>query len=527
MKSQPVQRAIISVSDKAGIVEFAAALSRLGVDILSTGGTARLLRSAELTVIGIDEITQYPEMLDGRVKTLHPAVHGGILFRRDRQDHTAAIKAAGIAPIDLVCVNLYPFSDTVSRGSNVEECVENIDIGGPAMIRAAAKNYQDVVVLVEPSDYAAVLCELQETGGTVSLPTRKRLAARAFAHVAAYDAVIASWMHERLAEETEPPERITISGRLRYRCRYGENPHQAAAVYEQPNSQEPGVGTGTLLSGRELSYNNLCDAEAALELVKDLDERPACAIVKHANPCGAAMAGTLAEAFGGALEGDRVSAFGGIVAFNREVDPEAAAALTAQGLFFEVVVAPGFAPDALATIIGRKGWGANVRLLAVGELDGWRQKADRWSVRQINGALLVQERDIKLINQDDMRVVTDRAPTAEEMAELLFAWRVVKHVKSNAIVLTRDHQVVGVGAGQMNRVQSVRLAVSQAGKAAAGAVLASDAFFPFDDGPALAADSGVTAIIQPGGSKKDADTIALCNARGIAMIFTGVRHFRH
>jgi phosphoribosylaminoimidazolecarboxamide formyltransferase/IMP cyclohydrolase len=518
--------ALISVSDKTGIVEFATALAEMGFTIVSTGGSARALHDAGVAVTPIESLTGVPEMLDGRVKTLHPIVHGGILYRRDLAEHVQAAQQAGIGPIDVVCVNLYPFARTVASGADVQDCIENIDIGGPAMVRSAAKNHAHVAIVTDPSDYPSVLEDMLRNGGRTSLETRKRLAAKAYALTAAYDADIAAWMAE-YAGETSLPERFTLGGTLAYVCRYGENLHQRAAFYRQLDRGEPGIGHARVLGGKQLSFNNLCDANAALEAVKDLDDAPACVIVKHANPCGAALGQDSAQAFAGALEGDPISAFGGIVAFSRDVDEAAALPLTEPGTFFEVIIAPRFEPSALEILAKRPKWGANVRLLEVGDLHGWRDKVRGWEVRQLVGGFVVQERDLNLLNDADLKVVSRRAPSADEMESLRFAWRLVKHVKSNAIVVVRGTQLVGVGAGQMNRVQSVRLAVGHAGERARGAVLASDAFFPFSDGPEAAAEAGVTAIIHPGGSRRDADTVAVCDAHNIALIYTGVRHFRH
>jgi phosphoribosylaminoimidazolecarboxamide formyltransferase/IMP cyclohydrolase len=517
--------ALISVSDKTGIVQFAGELTALGYEVVSTGGTARALQAAGIAVTSVECLTGMAEMLDGRVKTLHPAVHGGILFRRDLRAHRDAAAEAQLPDIAIVCVNLYPFAQTVESGGAVEECIENIDIGGPAMIRSAAKNHADVAVVTDPADYSVVVEELRVAGVT-SIELRRRLAAKAFAMTAAYDAEIADWMRT-YAGLSELPARYSIGGTLAYRCRYGENPHQWGAFYRQIGAGEPCIGHATVLGGKELSYNNLCDADAALEAAKELDDQAACVIVKHTNPCGAAVAPTLAEAFRGALGGDPVSAFGGIVAFTRPLDASTAELMTAPGAFFEVVVAPGFDPDAVETLTTRRKWGASVRLLSVPDLTGWRAMAKGCVLRQLTGGFVVQDRDLKLISEAETTVVTKRAPTADEMRDLLFGWRLVRHVKSNAIVLAAGGRVVGVGAGQMNRVQSVRLAVGQAGDRASGAVMASDAFFPFADGPEVAALAGVTAIIQPGGSKRDADTVAVCDAHDIAMVYTGMRHFRH
>jgi len=523
----PIKRALISVSDKEGIVDFARGLAELRVEIVSTGGTARTLEDAGIPVTPISDVTRFPEMLDGRVKTLHPAVHGGILARRDLGSHMAALEAHGITPIDLVCVNLYPFATTVANPDvALEEAVENIDIGGPAMVRSAAKNHAFVTIVVDPADYALVLTEMRGAGGT-TLETRRRLAVRAYAHTARYDAMIAAFLSRRFEGEGVFPPELPLGFEKVQVCRYGENPHQRAAFYREAGVAEPCVATARQLHGKELSFNNLYDLNAALETVKEFEERPAAVIIKHTNPCGVALADTLAEAFARAREGDPVSAFGGILALNRPVDVETAEQITGRNTFFEAIIAPGFAPEAIPILTERKKWGASLRLLEAGDLRGSLSRAGGWDLKKVVGGLLVQDRDLRTVGRGDLRVVTDRAPTEEEREELLFAWRVVKHVKSNAIVFSRGRQVVGVGAGQMNRVRSVRLAVEQAGEKARGAVMASDAFFPFPDGPEAAADAGITAIIQPGGSVKDQQTIDLCNQRGIAMVMTGIRHFLH
>ena len=518
--------ALISVTDKRGVVDFARGLCELGYEVVSTGGTARALTDAGVDVTPIEKLTGFPEMLDGRIKTLHPMVHGGILYRRDLRAHVTAATNAGIRSVAVVCVNLYRFADAVSSGLDFSDCIENIDIGGPAMIRSAAKNHRDVAVVTDPADYTMVLDDMRANGGAPSPSLRAKLAVKAFALTAAYDAEIASWMRQQLSEDAVPPS-FAIGGALAYVCRYGENPHQRAAFYRQIPTGEPSVGHAEVLGGKELSFNNLCDANAALEAVKEFDDAPACVIVKHTNPCGAAVAQNLADAFRAALECDPVSAFGGIAAFSRKLDLATARLLTDPGQFYEVIIAPSFEPDALEMLTQRPKWGANVRILAVSPVEGWRRHARGWDTKQLVGGFLVQERDLKQITPDDVKAVTRRSPTPAEMDALMFAWRVVKHVKSNAIVLARGRALVGVGAGQMNRVQSVRLAVGQAGDKARGSVMASDAFFPFSDGPEAAANAGVTAIIQPGGSRRDADTIALCDANDIAMVFTGLRHFRH
>jgi phosphoribosylaminoimidazolecarboxamide formyltransferase / IMP cyclohydrolase len=523
-----MKRALISVSNKEGVEEFARGLAAQGFEIISTGGTAKALAEAGLPVVNISDVTQFPEMLDGRVKTLHPAVHGGLLARRDLPEHMQTIEEHGIQPIDLVCINLYPFAETVAKpGVTLEDAVENIDIGGPAMIRSAAKNHDAVTVIVHPADYAAVLAELQENGGATSLETRKKLAAKAYAHTARYDAMISQHLGRMFMPEEPFPQELGLGYTKAQDCRYGENPHQRAAFYREVNVAEPCVASARQLHGKELSFNNFFDINGALETVKELDEGPAAVIVKHTNPCGAAVAGTLAEAFSRAREGDPVSAFGGILAVNRPVDVATAEQITGKNTFFEAIIAPGFEPEAVPILTERKKWGINLRLLEISDLGGWQSKAAGFDLKKVVGGLLVQDRDLRMLAPNELKVVTERAPNDEEIAELQFAWKIVKHVKSNAIVFTKERQVVGVGAGQMNRVRSVRLAVEQAGEKAGGAVMASDAFFPFPDGPEAAAEAGITAIIQPGGSVKDQETIDLCNARGIAMVFTGVRHFLH
>ncbi len=531
MQLSPVRCALISVSDKTGVAAFARTLSELGARIVSTGGTAQSLADAGVPVIGISDLTGFPEMLEGRVKTLHPTVHGGILADRDKPEHLATIAAHDIAPIDLVCVNLYPFAATIAKPDvSIEDAVENIDIGGPAMVRSAAKNHNGVAVVTDPADYEPLLREIAAHGG-ITLETRKRLAAKAFAHTAAYDSMIATYLERVYAPDVETevlPTTFRLSLPRSQVLRYGENPHQHAALYRDPAVNEPCIGNAWRRddSGKEVSFNNLYDLDGALELVKEFGgELPAAAIIKHANPCGCAMAGTLAGAFTRAREADTISAFGGILAVNRPLDAETAARVTEPNSFFECIVAPGYEPGVIETLTTKRKWGANLRLLEVAPFTGPGQGG--FTLKQIVGGLLVSTRDYRPLTDADLSFPTVRKPTAEELAELLFAWRVVKHVKSNAIVIARDGALRGVGAGQMNRVRSVRLAVEQAGEFARGAVLASDAFFPFADGPETAANAGVTAIIQPGGSVRDADTTALCDERGIAMVFTGVRHFRH
>jgi len=531
MESTPVRRALLSVSDKTGIVDFARFLHARDVEIVSTGGTARALADAGIPVRPIDDLTGFPEMLEGRVKTLHPFVHGGILADRDKPEHMHTIEQHGIGPIDLVVVNLYPFAQTVAKPDvSLEDAIENIDIGGPSMVRSAAKNHHGVAVVVEPTSYAEVVDEL-ERFDSLSLTLRKRLAARAFAHTAAYDAMIADFLEKQYSSD---PDSETLPTTLRLflpraqSLRYGENPHQKAAFYRMPSIVEPGAGTGSRAdhSGKEISFNNLYDLDGAIELVKEFPEAPTAAIIKHANPCGCASASTLAEAFQRARDADTISAFGGILAVNRVLDRATAERITAPNTFFECIAAPDFEPEALEILTTKKKWGANLRLLRTGDLTGGPGKTG-FLLKQVLGGLLVSTRDYRPIGRGDLEIVSRRPPTRAEVEELLFAWRVVKHVKSNAIAITKDKAMLGVGAGQMNRVRSVRLAVEQAGAGVDGSVLASDAFFPFPDGPEVAAKAGVTAIIQPGGSVKDDETIALCDEYNIALVLTGVRHFRH
>ncbi len=519
----PVRRALLSVSDKAGIVEFARFLAARGAEILSTGGTAAAIRAAGIAVKDVSEHTGFPEILDGRVKTLVPGVHGGLLGRRDLPEHAAQMERHAIAPIDLVAVNLYPFEAAVARGAGFDDCIENIDIGGPAMIRSAAKNHAAVVVVTEPSQLAEVTAEL-EAGGT-TLGTRRRLAAAAYARTAAYDAAISAWFAAREGEAFPP--RLALSGVLRGTLRYGENPHQRAAFYADGTAR-PGIATAAQVQGKELSYNNLNDTDAAFECVAEFD-RPAIVIVKHANPCGVAEAADLAVAWDLALRCDPVSAFGGIVAANRTLD--AAAAERIAAIFTEVVVAPDADEGAKAVFARRK----NLRLLLTGGLPD--PAAPGLLVRSVAGGFLAQTRDDGRVTENALRTVTRRAPTEREIADLLFAFRVCKHVKSNAIVYARNLATVGIGAGQMNRVESSRIAAwkSEAAAKAAGldrplaegSVVASDAFFPFADGLETAAAAGATAVIQPGGSIRDEEVIAAADRAGLAMVFTGLRHFRH
>ena len=517
------RRALLSVSDKTGIEAFAAALAARGVEIVSTGGTARALREAGIAVREVADLTGAPEMMGGRVKTLHPVVHGGLLARRGADD--ADLEAHGIGAIDLAAVNLYPFEETVASGAAAAECVEQIDIGGPAMIRAAAKNHDRVAVATDPAQYEAILAAIEAEGGT-GIALRRRLAAAAYARTAAYDVAVAGWM---AAREGGVPERIAVAGTLRQALRYGENPHQSAAFYVT-GGDRPGVATAEQVQGKALSYNNLNDTDAAFEAVAEIaGGRPACVIVKHANPCAAALGASAAEAFGRALGCDRTSAFGGIVASSVPLDGAAAEAIAA--IFTEVVIAPGADEAALAVFADKPG----LRLLLTDGVP--RPDAPGRRIAPVSGGMLVQDRDAGRIGAGDLRVVTARAPSEEELADMLFAWRVAKHVKSNAIVYAKDGRTVGVGAGQMSRVDSSRIAARKAaemgealglpGSAAEGSAVASDAFFPFADGLEAAVEAGARAVIQPGGSKRDAEVIAAADAAGVAMAFTGMRHFRH
>ncbi|PQV55587.1 phosphoribosylaminoimidazolecarboxamide formyltransferase/IMP cyclohydrolase [Defluviimonas denitrificans] len=524
----PMRRALISVSDKGGLLDFARALAARGVELLSTGGTSTMLREAGLAVRDVADVTGFPEMMDGRVKTLHPMVHGGLLALRDNPDHAKAMEDHGIAAIDLLVVNLYPFEATVAKGADYATCVENIDIGGPAMIRAAAKNHAYVSVVTDAQDYAAVVAELDANGGQTRYAFRQVLAQRAYALTAAYDAAVSGWMAGALGETA--PRRRAFAGTLAQTLRYGENPHQSAAFYTD-GSDRAGVATAKQWQGKELSYNNINDTDAAFELVAEFDpaEGPACAIIKHANPCGVARGETLIDAYRAAYDCDRTSAFGGIVALNRPLD--AATAEEICQIFTEVVIAPG-ADDAAKAVFAAK---KNLRLLTT---DGLPDPTSAGlTFRQVAGGFLVQDRDNGIILPADLKVVTKRAPSAAEIADLLFAWKVAKHVKSNAIVYVKGGATVGIGAGQMSRVDSTRIAARKSADMAEalglseptvkGSVVASDAFFPFPDGLLTAAEAGATAVIQPGGSMRDADVIAAADAAGLAMVFTGQRHFRH
>lgn len=522
-----IRRALISVSDKTGLGDFAGALAQMGVELISTGGTAAALRAEGLTVKDVSELTGFPEMLDGRVKTLHPNVHGGLLAVRGDAKHEAQTAEHAIAPIDLLVVNLYPFEATVAKGAAYEECVENIDIGGPALIRAAAKNHAGVAVVVEAADYGRVLEEMKAHAGATTLELRKALAAKAFGRTGAYDAAISAWFASVLGESS--PVWRAFGGQLAQPLRYGENPHQSAAFYTSGEARY-GVATALQLQGKELSYNNLNDTDAAYELVAELGAKtPAVAIIKHANPCGVAAAGSLKDAYLNALRCDPVSAFGGIIALNGTIDAAAAEEITK--IFTEVVIAPDATADAKAIFAAKK----NLRLLLAGGLPDPR--APGTMVRSLAGGLLVQSRDNGMVDAGDLKVVSKRAPTDQELSDLTFAFKVAKHVKSNAIVYAKDGATVGIGAGQMSRIDSARIAALKAQDAAKaagaasslteGCVVASDAFFPFADGLLAAADAGATAVIQPGGAQRDEEVIAAADERGLAMIFTGMRHFRH
>jgi len=522
--SQTIRRALISVSDKSGLAELGAFLAARDIEILSTGGSARLLKDAGVKVVEVSDFTGFPEIMDGRVKTLQPMIHGGLLAVRANAEHVKAMQTHGIKPIDLLVVNLYPFEATVAKGAAFDDCIENIDIGGPALIRAAAKNHGDVTVIVDPADYATLMEEMTAGGGATTPEFRKRLAATAYARTAAYDAAISGWFAGQLGETF--PKRLTIAGSLRQELRYGENPHQQAAFYAGSDAR-PGVATAAQLQGKELSFNNLNDTDAAFELAAEFTDRPACVIVKHANPCGVAVADDLLTAYRRALACDTESAFGGIIAFNRPLDAGTAEAVAP--LFAEVIIAPKIEDGARAVLGAKK----NLRVLETGTMP--EAGAPGMTVRSLAGGYLLQTRDATLT--EDMKVVTRRAPTNAEMADLRFAFTVAKHVKSNAIVYAKDGATVGVGAGQMSRVNSSRIAAWKAADAArvagdksswaVGSVVASDAFFPFADGLLAAAEAGATAIIQPGGSVRDEEVIKAADEKGLAMVFTGMRHFRH
>jgi phosphoribosylaminoimidazolecarboxamide formyltransferase / IMP cyclohydrolase len=531
MTERTIRRALISASNKTGLAEFARGLAGFGVQLVSTGGTASGLRTAGLEVTDVSAVTGFPEIMDGRVKTLHPKIHGGLLGDRDQPSHADAMQTHGIDGIDLLAVNLYPFESAVARGADFQTIVENIDIGGPAMIRAAAKNHDWVTVVVDPEDYAAVLVELTETNGKIRAPMRRKLAQIAFARTAAYDANVSNWLHDQVAEPggNGSPRRRAFAGLLRGSLRYGENPHQQAAFYAT-GEKRYGVATAEQVQGKELSYNNIADIDAAFELVAELgDEQPACAIIKHANPCGAALGGSLADAYRRALECDPVSAFGGVLAFNGTLD--GAASEEIAKIFTEVIIAPDADTDARRVLAAKK----NLRLLVAGGLPDPR--APGLTFRSVSGGMLVQTRDNAIASRGALKIVTKRKPSETETADMLFALKVAKHVKSNAIVYARGGATVGIGAGQMCRVDAARLAAMKARDTAAavgwpepktkGSAAASEAFFPFADGLRAVAEAGATAVIQPGGSVRDDEVIAAADELGLAMAFTGVRHFRH
>ncbi|MGF1683572.1 bifunctional phosphoribosylaminoimidazolecarboxamide formyltransferase/IMP cyclohydrolase [Photobacterium minamisatsumaniensis] len=527
--TRPIRRALISVSDKTGIVEFAQALADRGVDILSTGGTARLLAEKGISVTEVSDYTGFPEMMDGRVKTLHPKVHGGVLGRRGQDD--GIMEQHGINPIDIVVVNLYPFAETVAKeGCTLADAVENIDIGGPTMVRSAAKNHKDVTIVVNAHDYDRVVAEMDANDKSVTLETRFDLAIAAFEHTAAYDGMIANYFGTMVPsygenkegdEESKFPRTFNQQFEKKQDMRYGENSHQAAAFYVEANPEEASVSTARQIQGKALSYNNIADTDAALECVKEFNE-PACVIVKHANPCGVALGEDILEAYDRAFKTDPTSAFGGIIAFNRELDAATATAIT-ERQFVEVIIAPSVSAEAVEIVAAKK----NLRLLECGE---WSAKTTGFDVKRVNGGLLVQDRDQGMVSADDLKVVSKRQPTEEELKDALFCWKVAKYVKSNAIVYSKGDMTIGVGAGQMSRVYSAKIAGIKAadeGLQVEGCVMASDAFFPFRDGIDAAAEAGIKCVIQPGGSMRDQEVIDAADEHGMAMIFTGMRHFRH
>lgn len=518
-----IKRALISVSDKAGVAEFARGLADLGVEIISTGGTSKLLKQEGIAVKAVSEITKFPEMLDGRVKTLHPFIHGGILARRDQAEHMSQLREHGISPIDIIVVNLYPFKKTIANPDvSLEEAIENIDIGGPTMIRSAAKNYQDVAVVVDPADYPKILAELKESGGSLSRDTKFELARKTFRHTAAYDSTISRYLDNIESADGQAgssfPPALDLGFKRVQGLRYGENPHQQAAFYKEADWEGTGVTTARQLQGKELSFNNILDIDAAYQIAWDFEETVA-VVIKHTNPCGVAIADSVADAYRKARETDPVSAFGSVLGFNRTVDRETAKEIVST--FVEAVIAPGFDADALDVLQTK----ANLRLLETG---GPQCRAKRdWDLKRVTGGLLVQDRDTHDFSRETCKVVTKRQPTEEEWSAMVFGWKVCKHVKSNAIVFANQSQTVGVGAGQMSRVDSSKLAVMKARIPIQGTIVASDAFFPFKDGVDAAAEAGAIAIIQPGGSLNDKEVIQAADEHGIAMVFTGIRHFKH
>jgi phosphoribosylaminoimidazolecarboxamide formyltransferase/IMP cyclohydrolase len=532
-----IKTALISVSEKRGVIDFARALSEMGVKIISTGGTAKKLSEAGISVVGIEEVTGFPEMMDGRVKTLHPKIHGALLGLRDKSEHKAAMKKHNIEPIDLVCVNLYPFEATIARGDcTLEEAIENIDIGGPSMIRSAAKNHKFVTVVTDSGQYDRVISEMKANKGAVSEELRSDFARVAFGLTASYDATIAKYLNGKAG--VRYPEKVTIAIRKEKELRYGENSHQSAAFYKLPASGETSVSSAAILEGETgISFNNLLDTNAAFELVKEFAE-PAAVVVKHLNPCGCAVDEDICQAYRKAYEGDVVSAFGGIVALNREVDAELARTIMesyskfgkargASGFFAEVIIAPEFEPDAIEIIRTLKSWGSRVRLMKTGPIDRARIDCGEFDVRCVIGGLLLQQRDLAGWEPEALKYPTKARPTKEQLEDLRIAWLVAKHTKSNTIVLVKDRKVLGVGAGQMNRVESGLIAFRHAGDQVKGCAMASDAFFPFPDNVENAAEAGVACIVQPGGSNKDDEVIACADKHGIAMVFTGKRHFKH
>jgi phosphoribosylaminoimidazolecarboxamide formyltransferase / IMP cyclohydrolase len=520
-----INRALVSVTNKTGVTGFVKELATFGVEIISTGGTAKVLQEEGIRVIDISEFTGFPEMMDGRLKTLHPKVHGGMLAIRDNAEHVDAMSRHGIKPIDMLVVNLYRFEETIAKGASFEHAIENIDIGGPAMVRAASKNYKYVSVVTDPSDYSRIIEEMKQTGGSVSEKTNFSLARDAFSLTARYDAAISNYLQGIDVEEGQFPLTYTVQYRRSQIMRYGENPHQKAAFYREWNLDQPSISSAEQLWGKELSYNNIMDADAALDLIMEFSS-PACVILKHSNPCGAALSPTtLAEAYRKAFAVDTVSAFGGIVGLNRTVDADTARAI--GDVFTEVVIAPNYTPEALAILEGKK----NVRLLKVPDIaKGAYAKKQMMSLRRVTGGILLQERDLGYVDLDKAKVVTRRGPSPEEMGALGFAWKIVKYVKSNAVIYAKNDQLLGIGAGQMSRVDSSRIAIMKAlnaGLSLKGSVVASDAFFPFRDGIDEAAGAGATAVVQPGGSVRDQEVIDAANEHNMAMIFTGMRHFRH
>ncbi len=521
-----IKRALISVSDKTGLEDLAKTLNKFGVEILSTGGTAKMIRDLKIPVKEVSDYTGFPEMLDGRVKTLHPKIHGGLLALRDNKEHMETVKKHGIGLIDMVVVNLYPFEKTVAKeGVHLEEAIENIDIGGPSMLRSAAKNHRSVCVVCDPGDYRRVIDEMEKTAGSISDSLLVELGVKVFERTSRYDAAIYKYLSSHGSQVNEGGEGFPAILNLNFRklqdLRYGENPHQKAAFYRDERSREPSVSTARQLHGKELSFNNILDINAALEIVKEFDS-PAATIIKHTNPCGTAVAKSLKEAYVDALDCDRLSAFGSIVGFNRPVDAEVAATILKEADFVECIIAPAYEATALEMLKAKK----NLRLLEVSDFAS-KPKAFDPDLKKVVGGLLIQDRDVKRLSETDLKVVTKKRPTADELKSLAFGWTVAKHVRSNAIVLSQGTKTVGVGAGQMSRVDSVEIACRKAGSRARGATLASDAFFPKEDGIEQAAKSGITAIIQPGGSIRDAEVIKMADKHGITMVFTGIRHFKH